>query len=149
LADRDKSKAEASQLGVRQLSNQFSGQLDGRKGAFVRTLQAVSSLQHSCFDRWNTGEETSLHLPRRTALGLFAVFPPAAQTRPWPSRALCYARGSARSLLYQSALSLTFYPLENWCRQTGADFERWVSLKTNWYNSASTRAHRPPGVMER
>ena len=29
-----------------------------------------------------------MHLPRRTALGLLAAFPAAAQTRPWPSRAL-------------------------------------------------------------
>src|SRR3954465_644835 len=53
-----------------------------------RTVQVVPSLQHSCFDRRNTGEETPMHLPRRTALGLLAAFPAAAQTRPWPSRAL-------------------------------------------------------------
>jgi tripartite-type tricarboxylate transporter receptor subunit TctC len=29
-----------------------------------------------------------MHLPRRTALGLLAALPAAAQTRPWPSRAL-------------------------------------------------------------
>jgi tripartite-type tricarboxylate transporter receptor subunit TctC len=29
-----------------------------------------------------------MHLPRRTALGLLTAFPAAAQTRPWPTRAL-------------------------------------------------------------
>src|SRR5215213_6513864 len=29
-----------------------------------------------------------MRMPRRAALGLFAAFPAAAQTRPWPSRAL-------------------------------------------------------------
>jgi len=48
----------------------------------------------SCFDRGKSREEQPMRLPRRTALGLLAALPAAAQAqtqalaRPWPSRAL-------------------------------------------------------------
>src|SRR3954464_9615639 len=48
----------------------------------------VSFPPHSCFDPGKTGEETPMLLPRRTALGLLAAIPAAAQTRPWASRPL-------------------------------------------------------------